>query len=150
MKYKKSMLVILAVVSVFGLSACGGGGDDDYYYEPELVTLFLVDEQGFSYGGIPYKCDSMLYWSETLDNGEFTFLPPDNCEFDFYGLNGTDPDDGYTNHLIYIVDYLDNGKNGIPYECANFNAGFLNETYDDGIYDGSFDYDIDDQCVFYL
>ena len=39
--------------------------------------------------------------------------------------------------------YSDNGKGGIPYECSSFGAG---STFGDG----SFYYDIDDNCVFYL
>ena len=143
---KKLMSLFIAGVAVIALSGCGGGDD---YYDDGLTTLFLVDENGYAYGGIPYTCDSMNYWSETAPNGEFSFYPPDNCEFDFYGYFGTDPDDFY-NEYIYIVDIADEGKNNIPYECSSFNAGNINYTYDDGIWDGSFDYDADDACVFYL
>jgi len=148
-KMKKQIILVLSALAVFGLSGCGGGASDEYY-DDGLTTLFLVDANGFSYGGVPYRCDSMNYWSETAPNGEFSFYPPESCEFDFIGLNGTDPSDGLVDDLIYIVDYLDYGKNGIPYECQNFNAGGLNTTYYDGIRDGSFDYDFDDRCVFYL
>lgn len=141
------MMLILSGVSVIALSGCGGSSD---YYDDGLTTLFLVDDQGFAYAGVPYICDSMSGWDETAPNGEFSFYPPDNCTFDFMGLNGTDPNDIYLDEVIYIVDDLDNGKNGIPYECSSFNAGNINYTYDDGIWDGSFDYDADDACVFYL
>lgn len=137
----KRVGLMVAVVAVLGLGGCGSSGDD--YYENDLVTLFLVDEEGFSYGGIPYLCDSMREWELTLPNGEFTFLPPDNCEFDFLGLDGNYFNDPYADHIIRIVDDLDYGKNGIPYECYSFGAG---TTYGDG----RFDYDIDDECVFYL
>ena len=138
---KKHIILILSVVAVFGFTGCGSSSDD--HYEDDLVTLFLVDELGYSYGGVPYLCDSMRDWEVTLPNGEFTFLPPDNCEFDFLGLDGNYFNDPSVDHIIRIVDDLDYGKNGIPYECHSFGAG---TTYGDG----RFDYDIDDQCVFYL
>jgi hypothetical protein len=141
---KKLVGLIFAGVFVFVLSGCG----DDYYYDDgpppsNETTLFLIDQNGFSLGGIPYRCDSMYDWSVTAPNGEFTFYPPDNCEFDFIGLDGNYNNDPISDDIIYIVDYLDYGKGNIPYECASFGAS---TTYGDG----SFDYDIDDQCVFYL
>ena len=148
---KKHIILVVSVFSIFGLSGCGGGGSSSNdYIDDGLTTLFLVDENGFSYGGVPYICDSMSTWDVTAPNGEFSFYPQESCEFDFTGLNGTDPTDPFPDNLIYIVDYLDYGKNGIPYECQNFNVGILNTTYYDGISDGSFDYDVDDACVFYL
>ena len=149
---KNIISLFVAGVSVLALSGCGGGGDDYNPPNPNLTTLFLVDEFGDPYAGIPYICDSMRDWEFTLSNGEFTFLPPDNCEFDFDGYFGTDPLDPFVpyNEFIYIVDITDDGKNDIPYECSSFNAGNINYTYDDGIWDGSFDYDADDACVFYL
>jgi len=135
-------LLIIGAVSLSALFFTGCGGDD--YYEPPIdnaTTLFLIDQDGNSYGGIPYICDSMPDWSATRPNGEFTFFPPESCTFDFTGLSGTygDPLDD----IIYIVDDLDRGKGDIPYECSSFGAS---STY----IDGSFDYDIDDVCTFYL
>jgi len=151
---KKLMSLFVAGIAVLALSGCGGGGGGDDYYppDPNLTTLFLVDEYGDPYVGIPYLCDSMLDWELTRSNGEFTFSPPDNCEFDFYGFFGTDPNDFTVpyNEFIYIVDIADEGKNNIPYECSRFNVGNINYTQYDGIYDGSFEYDADDSCVFYL
>ncbi len=143
---KKLIGLVFAGVAVFALSGCGGGGDDYYYEEPindGLTTLFLVDQDGYSYAGIPYKCDSMADWSKTAYNGEFSFYPGENCEFDFLGLYGNYEGDPLVDDIVYIVDDLDYGKGGIPYECASFGVG---TTYGDG----SFDYDIDDECVFYL
>jgi hypothetical protein len=142
---KKLISMLFAGVAVVVLSGCGGGSSD-YYEEPYndgLTTLFLVDQDGYSYSGIPYTCDSMNYWDETAPNGEFSFYPGEDCEFDFYGLDGNYFDDPAVDHIIRIVDDLDYGKGGIPYECASFGVG---TTYGDG----SFDYDIDDQCIFYL
>lgn len=143
---KKTMIGLLfAGVTVFTLSGCGGG-DTIVIVDPPIdnaTTLFLIDQNGNSYGGIPYICDSMVDWSATRPNGEFTFFPPDNCEFDFSGLDGNYANDPFVDDIVYIVDDLDRGKGNIPYECVSFGASstFL---------DGSFDYDIDDQCVFYL
>ncbi len=137
---KKNVVALLAtVVALFGLSGCGGGGGTP----SNLTTLFLVDENGFSYGGVPYKCDSMGDWAVTAPNGEFTFNPPDNCVFDFLGFRGDLFGDPLVDDIVRIVDYAYEGKGGIPYDCASFGA---NATYGDG----SFNYDIDDQCVFYF
>ncbi len=141
---KKLIGLVFAGVAVFTLNGCGG---DNYYYEEPindgLTTLFLVDQDGYSYGSIPYKCDSMADWSKTAYNGEFSFYPGENCEFDFLGLDGNYANDPSVDDIVYIVDDLDYGKGGIPYECASFGVG---TTYGDG----SFDYDVDDACVFYL
>ena len=137
---KKYLILIVSVVAVFGLSGCGGGGSDNP--PSNLTTLFLVDDQGFSYGGIPYKCDSMRDWELTAPNGEFTFLQPDNCVFDFDGLTGNYSSNSYNDEIVHIVDYDYNGKGNIPYDCSSFTGS----TYGDG----SFEYDSDDQCVFYL
>ncbi len=149
---KKNIVLVSLILAIFGLNGCGGGGGgynepivDDVYIETpindNLTTLFLVDEYGYSDGGIPYICDSMIDWDITQPNGEFSFLQPDNCTFDFLGLDGTYGDD--FDQIIRIVDLSDDGKEAIPYECENFGVG---STY----IDGSFDYDIDDQCVFFL
>ncbi len=143
---KKVLGLLVSVVAVFALSGCGGGGGSDYYVDPvdpALTTLFLIDQDGNSYAGIPYLCDSMYDWEYTKANGEFTFSPPDNCEFDFTGLVGNYNDDPYIDDIVYIVDDLDNPKPNIPYECSYFGAS---STYSDG----SFDYDADDRCTFYL
>jgi len=143
---KKLISLLFAGIAVLALSGCGSGGGD-YYENPPindgLTTLFLIDQEGFAYADIPYICDSMLDWDLTAPNGEFSFYPGEDCEFDFYGLEGNYDDDPYVDDIVYIVDYLDYGKGGIEYECASFGVG---STYADG----SFDYDIDDLCTFYL
>ena len=103
---KKLMSLILAGIAVIALNGCGDGDD---YYPDDLTTLFLVDEGGYSYAGIPYICESMRDWDTTRPNGEFSFYPGEDCEFDFSGLYGTDPNDFTVpyNELIYIVDYVD-------------------------------------------
>lgn len=143
------MRVALQSLLLAGVILFLNGCEQESRVNPNLTTLFLVDENGFSYGGVPYICDSMSHWSQTAPNGEFSFSPPDNCQFDFYGYDGTNPADIF-NEYIYIVDSLDEGKNGIPYECDRFNVGNINYTRDDGIWSGSFEYDVDDYCIFYL
>lgn len=148
---KKIISFLVSGVAVLALSGCGGGGGGEYYYEEVIIepvddgltTLFLIDQDGFAYAGVPYICDSMVEWSETAPNGEFSFYPGEDCEFDFIGLEGNYADDPYVDDIVYIVDDLDYGKGGIEYECASFGVG---STYGDG----SFDYDIDDLCTFYL
>jgi len=135
---KKFTGLLVVGVSALVLSGCGGGSSS---YNDGLTTLFLVDEYDNSYGGIPYICDSMSTWSETAPNGEFSFYPGENCEFDFTGYNGLYGDE--FDDIIRIVDYTYDGKGDIPYECELFGVG---TTYSDG----SFDYDYDDACVFYL
>ncbi len=142
---KKNIIVIVAlIIGAFAFSGCNGTFDiyeDDPYYGTPLTTLYLVDEYGNSYSGIPYKCDSMYNWSSTAYNGEFTFYPPDDCEFDFRGLNGNNGD--LFSDIVRIVDYSNDSKSNIQYDCRSFGGG---TTY----YDGSFDYNIDDECLFYL
>ena len=152
---KKLISLLISGVAVLALSGCGGGGGGEYYYEEVIVepivdpiddgltTLFLIDQDGFAYAGVPYICDSMVDWDYTAPNGEFSFYPGEDCEFDFIGLEGNYEDDPYVDDIVYIVDDLDYGKGGIAYECASFGVG---TTYGDG----SFDYDIDDLCTFYL
>ena len=135
---KKYLSLFIAGIVLFGTSGCGSS---DSSYEDNLVTLFLVDENGFSYGGVPYICDSMRDWELTPPNGEFTFLPPDECVFDFYGLGGVYGD--RFDDIVRIVDYTNDGKGDIPYECASFGVGST-------FFDGSFIYDENDECVFYL
>ncbi len=139
------MMLILSGVSVIVLSGCGGGDSD--YVEPindGLTTLFLIDQDGDSYGGIPYICDSMSVWSYTAPNGEFSFYPGEDCDFDFDGLYGNYDGDPFVDDIVYIVDDLDYGKGGIPYECDSFIG--INTTSSDG----SFYYGENDACTFYL
>jgi hypothetical protein len=137
---KKYMIMAFSVITVIGLSGCGGGSSKP---PSSLTTLFLVDDQGFSYGGIPYKCDSMYDWGVTQPNGEFSFYPGEDCVFDLYGLDGDYNINPIVDDVVRIVDYTYDGKGGIDYECASFGVG---TTFSDG----SFFYDIDDTCEFYL
>ncbi len=142
---KKLMMLVLTGLSVMVLNGCGGGSSS---YNDGLTTLFLVDEYGSSYAYIPYQCyDQGVLTSDTttLSNGEFSFYPGEECEFDFTGYSGVYGDE--YDEIIRIVDYTDDGKDLIPYECELFGvAGTTYYTYSDG----SFDYDANDACIFYL
>ena len=150
MKYtNKIFILIVSILAIFSLNGCSGDNNthsDTYNYDDRVehanfTTLFLVDENGYSYADIPYICDSMEQWSKTASNGEFSFIEPDTCKFD---LNGLDGDFGYTDdEIVRIVDDTYSGKGGINYNCNSFGAS---STFNDG----SFDYDQDDVCTFYL
>ena len=83
----------------------------------------------------------MSRWNKTAPNGEFSFIQPDSCEFNFHGLDGIYGDGG--DDIVRIVDYKNNAKRDIPYKCRLFGAS---STYNNG----TFDYDQDDRCVFYF
>ena len=144
---KKTIIAVGMLIAILSFNGCSSDNYNDNnvnysnYDSNDLTTLFLVDEQGYAYADIPYKCDSMSNWSKTAPNGEFSFVEPDNCEFDFNGLDGLYGDD--FDDIVRIVDDRNSGKGGIPYECASFG---VSSTYGDG----SFDYDEDDVCTFYL
>jgi hypothetical protein len=146
-KMKKRLLWFIAALSVMILNGCSGGSDNDTnveysnYNSNQLTTLFLVDDLGFAYADIPYKCDSMYGWSQTAPNGEFSFVEPDSCLFNFEGLDGVYGD--AFDDIVRIVDDREDGKGRIPYECASFG---VSSTYGDG----SFDYNENDACEFYL
>jgi len=138
---KKYLILIVSAVAIFGLSGCGGGGDDHHPIEAQV--LYLLDEQGASYAGVPYRCDSMSAWEFTSNAGGFLFYSPESCEFDFTGLRGNLFNDPGVDDIVHIVDDHDYGYGGIPYECSSFGTS---TTFGNG----SFEYDINDKCVFHL
>ena len=137
---KKILLTGVALTAALIMTGCGGGGGDDYVPD-NATTLFLIDQDGLSYGGVPYICDGMVNWSSTSPNGEFTFYPGENCEFDFIGLEGNYFDDPAIDDIIHIEDISGSGKEGIYYSCE---SGISDTT----LYRGSFYYDFDDRCTF--
>ena len=148
---KKIAGLMVAGVAVFALSGCGGG--DDYYYDdpvivdpgPELVTLFLVDQNYIGVSYVEYTCidafDEIITDDFTTIDGEFTFAVGDRCEFDLFGFPNID------STSLYIVDIDDFGKEDIPYSCIN---DF--DVYTEGVtdFDGFFTYPVDAYCKFYL
>ena len=150
---------VVAITVVFALSGCGGGsynegyndGYDDGFYDGTRVvddgmtTLFLIDIEGFSAGGVPYYCvDPSGYVTAdyvTAPNGEFTFYPGEQCSFDLLGFGGT-PDDP-----LFIEDDIGIGKNNIAYVCDGGDAGLTGYNVDLGR-DGFFNYLPDDICTF--
>ena len=138
---KKIVGLMLAGVAVFALSGCDGS--DDYYDDgPEPITLFLLDEQGFSYANVPYQCDGAP-WVTTLRNGEFTFFEYDSCIFDFEGYVGNYANDPYSDDIIRITDDLGIGVEGIRYDCWSYGPGITR-------IDGDFSYDVEDECTFHF
>ncbi len=138
---------VIAAAAVFALSGCG---DTDVVYvdpEPELVTLYLVDEFGIGVDSVPYTCvDSfgeIITDDFTYADGEFTFALGDRCTFDLFGFG--DPVTGATPPL-YIVDIDWFGKDDIPYECDN-GVDFTSGTTD---FDGWFAYPVDAYCKFWF
>jgi len=90
----KKILFGLLAGAVLLLSGCNSNRSDNQAYvndsnydSSNLTTLFLVDEHGYAYANVPYKCNSMYAWSKTAPNGEFSFVEPDSCLFDFEGLD---------------------------------------------------------------
>lgn len=147
---KRFVMFLASSAAVLAMSGCGGGsssGSSSEVYVPVddgFTTLFLVDQDGFAYAEVPYICDSMSEWSVTAPNGEFSFYPGEYCDFDFDGLYGNYDNDLLVDDIVYIVDDLDDGKGGIPYECDSFIG--INTTN----YDGSFYYGENDACTFDL
>ena len=152
MNIKQLVWGIVTVIVMIGLSGCDSydeGYDDGYhdgFYDgarvPDgaMTTLFLIDKDGFTLGGVAYSCIDPSGMDTgnfvTAPNGEFSFIPGERCTFDLYGLYGT-PEDP-----VFIEDDRGLGKGDIPYQCIQ-DEGF---TYRDG----SFEYIDDDICTFYF
>ena len=152
MNIKQLVWGIVTVIVMIGLSGCDSydeGYDDGYhdgFYDgarvPDsaMTTLFLIDKDGFTLGGVAYSCIDPSGMDTgnfvTAPNGEFSFIPGERCTFDLYGLYGT-PEDP-----VFIEDDRGLGKGDIPYQCIQ-DEGF---TYEDG----SFEYIDDDICTFYF
>jgi hypothetical protein len=150
---KKWMMLLVSGLAVIALSGCGSyddGYDDGYhdgFYDgariptDAMTTLFLIDYEGFSIGGVPYYCvdPSGVVTADyiTAPNGEFSFIPGERCTFDLLGFGGT-PDDP-----LFIQDDVGFGKGDIPYFCDGGDGGL---TYADG----GFEYFPDDVCTFYF
>ncbi|MCF6207437.1 MAG: hypothetical protein L3J47_11195 [Sulfurovum sp.] len=154
---KKWIMLLVSGLAVVALSGCGGGGAaydegytdgyDDGFYDgarvpgESMTTLFLVDVDNFSLGGVPYYCvdpsGAVSADYVTAPNGEFSFYPGERCTFDLLGFDGT-PDDP-----LFIQDDIGFGKSDIPYACDGGDNGMTN-------IDGNFDYLPDDICTFYL
>jgi len=137
--------LMIAGVAVFALSGCGSSGND--YYAPPPgpaeITLFLLDEDGFSWGGVPYLCDGMATWGSTLPNGEFTFYEFESCTFNFIGFRGNWLNDPLDDDIVRVTDDLGIGIRNIEYDCASYGPDIT------GV-DGEFYYDPDDECTFHF
>jgi hypothetical protein len=132
------MLMIAGIA--FGLSGCGSSVTVVEDSNDDLVTLFLIDEDGYSIADVPYRCvlaDGSIYDDTTNNDGSFSFELGDYCTFDFYDFAGSDDEP------IFIEDDLGYGKGDIRYDCDSGDSGF---TYSDG----SFYYSVNDSCTFYF
>jgi hypothetical protein len=151
---RRIVLGLVALFSVFAVTGCGGGysegyddGYDDGFYDGArmpgagMTTLFLVDIDGFSAGGVPYSCVSpdgrVTDRFVTAPNGEFSFIPGERCTFDLLGFGG------YPDDPLYIEDDIGRGKEDIPYACDGGDGGFTDRN-------GMFIYLPDDVCTFYF
>jgi hypothetical protein len=146
---KRYIFIATIIISMFSLSGCGSYSDgyEDGYNDgtrdasSDMISLFLIDQDGNSAGDVPYSCvdennEFVGSWI-TKPDGEFSFYAGERCTFDLDGYDGT-PDDP-----LFIEDDIGRGKSDIPYECEQGDAGFTDD-------DGSFDYLQDDRCTFYF
>jgi hypothetical protein len=136
----KTLGLIVASTLVLLLNGCGSSGGDDYYPpEPTETYLFMVDGNGNSVADVHYSCENSFgdfigdFW--TRYDGRFLFNPGENCTFDFIGFNGTPQDP------IFIEDVAHVPASNIPYSCL---GGDFGSTYSSG----SFEYRMDDSCMF--
>jgi len=142
---RKSIVIVSVLIGMFVFSGCSTviTEDDDSVRNDrnQLITLFLMDQDGYSAGGVPYSCidenDRYVGTFETKPNGEFSFYVGERCTFDLEGYDGT-PDDP-----LYIEDDRGIGKEDIPYECEYGDGGTTDRN-------GRFEYLQDDSCKFYF
>jgi hypothetical protein len=142
---KKWMMLLVSGLAAIVLSGCGsyeeGYHDGERVPTDGMVTLFLMNYEGFWVEGVPYYCvdPSGAKTAEfiTAPNGEFSFIPGERCTFDLLGFGGT-PD-----APLFIRDDIGFGKGDIPYFCNGGDSGL---TYTDG----GFEYLSDDICRFYF
>ena len=135
-----SILVGLAAAAIIftGCGGGGGGGGGGYVPpppDPAMDVLYLDDINGNGLANVPYDCDSGS--GETDLDGAFYFYWGEACTFDLYGF------DGVVFFSLHIDDANINGVGGIPFEC---DSGWNGWTYGDG----SFEYEVDDRCIFYF
>ncbi len=144
----KNIIMASLISASILFNGCGGGNDNVYIVPipptPALITLFLIDQDGFSLAGVPYHCDHMGFPEYTPNNGEFSFYAGENCSFDFENFNGNYNNNPYAgDDVIYIVSDINTGAGDVVFDCNSFGSGI---TY----FDGSFDYDSNDACSFYF
>ena len=150
---KKIFLWSAIVATAFLFSGCSGysdgyddGYNDGYYdgareYSDGMISLFLIDQDGYSAANVEYSCvdENNNYTGTyfTTPSGEFSFYVGERCTFELIDFYGT------PNDPLFIEDDIGQGKADIPYECARGDTGFTTRG-------GSFDYLADDSCTFYF
>ncbi len=134
-----SILVGLAAAAII-FTGCGGGGGGGGGVAPApgpVYDILYLDNEFGPAGGVAYNCSSVSGWTDA--DGGFEFLTGDTCTFDLAGYNGTI----YDWDPLYISYSGGSGVMDIPYDCWSGTGGWTS-------IDGSFDYDIDDDCSFYF
>ncbi|SFV50115.1 hypothetical protein MNB_SV-6-427 [hydrothermal vent metagenome] len=143
---KKILILSSLIVASTLFIGCGGGGGGGGGGgvapvpppEPEPFSMLYLDNiDGVGMAGVPYYCPSGDGFTD--ENGGFLFYDGENCSFDLTGFNGSIVYDDYL-----FIDYNDgSGVDGLGYDCISGTSGFTD-------INGNFDYDIDDECTFYL
>ncbi|MEA3492146.1 MAG: hypothetical protein U9R27_09625 [Campylobacterota bacterium] len=136
----KKVLILSSLAAAVILTGCGGGGGGGDVPPPppvEMDVLYLDDNNG-GLAGVPYMCDGRSGFTDEV--GAFYFYPGENCTFDLTGFDGSM---AYLWDPLYIDDSAANGIEGIGYDCWSGTGGFTDIS-------GYFEYDMDDECTFYL
>lgn len=133
----KFIFFMTLVISALLFTGCGSSDNNTVVVPPPQADTLYLDDGAGGLQGIAYTCTSGSGYTDIA--GAFTFYAGDNCTFDLRGFDGTvflfDP---------LFVDYSDGtGVADIGYDCTSGTFGSTD-------IDGSFEYDTDDACTFYL
>jgi len=87
---KRYLVWLIVILSIVAFNGCSSEED----YDDDMISLFLVDKDGYSAGGdVPYRCvdenNNIAGQWLTRPNGEFSFYAGERCTFGFDGYDGT-------------------------------------------------------------